>query len=123
MNEKWREGVTRVGDMSFAIKYMTENMPEWDYEANLYCAETCYGLGNYVCTRPEGYVFKAAIEALEKRIPQKPVLEGDGYWNGELVYDTWTCPSCGEPYEIDYSKHDYCPMCGQAIDWGEVENE
>lgn len=29
-----------------------------------------------------------AIEVLEKQIPKKPDLEGDGYWNGQIVYDT-----------------------------------
>lgn len=111
MNEKWREGTTRVGDMSFAIEFMTENMPEWDYEV-----DTRF-------TEPEGYVFKAAIEALEKRIPQKPMLEGDGYWNGKPVYDTWICPSCGESYEVEFEKYDYCPKCGQAIDFSEVKDD
>ena len=67
---------------------------------------------------------KMAIEALEKQIPKKPDYEGDGYWNGELVYDTWICPCCGEHYEVDYENYDHCPKCGQAIDlkWGE-QNE
>ena len=57
-----------------------------------------------------------AIEALEKQIPKKPDFEGDGYWNGELVYDTWICPCCEEHYEVDYEDYDHCPKCGQAID-------
>lgn len=56
-------------------------------------------------------------EALEKQIPKKPNYEGDGYWNGELVYDTWICPGCGKDYEVDYDNYKYCPECGQAIDW------
>lgn len=58
-----------------------------------------------------------AIEALEKRIPNSPDYEGDGYADGELVYDTWICPSCGERYEVYYDDYEYCPMCGQAVDW------
>lgn len=62
-----------------------------------------------------------AIAALEKQIPKKPTYEGDGYWNGQLVYDTWVCPNCGKGYEVDYDNYDHCPNCGQAIDWSEVE--
>jgi rubrerythrin len=59
---------------------------------------------------------------LEKQIPKKPDIEGDGYDpDGNLVYDTWICPTCGVSYEIDYDKYDYCPACGQAIDQSEGE--
>ena len=47
--------------------------------------------------------------ALEKQIPKKPV----GEW----------CPICNEvvdEHECNY-KFDYCPNCGQKIDWSEVE--
>lgn len=65
---------------------------------------------------------KTVYVALEKQIPNPPYLEGDGYdENGEMIYDTWECPSCSESYEVDYEKHDYCPNCGQAIDWREQE--
>lgn len=59
---------------------------------------------------------KIAIKSLEKQIPKKPDIEGDGYADGQLVYDTWICPNCEEHYEIDYDDYDYCPKCGQAID-------
>lgn len=58
-----------------------------------------------------------AIKALEKQIPQPPDFWGDGYSDGELVYDMWDCPGCGESYEVECDKYDYCPKCGQAIDW------
>ncbi|MDD6467145.1 MAG: hypothetical protein PUF50_03080 [Erysipelotrichaceae bacterium] len=60
-------------------------------------------------------------ELVDKTIPKKPNLEGDGYWNGELVYDTWVCPSCGKHYEVDYDEYDYCPNCGQAIYWSDEQ--
>lgn len=56
-------------------------------------------------------------KALEKQIPIKPFLVGDGYANGKLVYDIWICPSCRKDYEIDYEEHKYCPECGQKLDW------
>ena len=61
------------------------------------------------------------ISAIEKQIPKKPDFEGDGCWNGEIVYDTWICPCCEKKYEVDYEEYDYCPHCGQAIDWSEEE--
>lgn len=63
-----------------------------------------------------------AIQALEKQIPQSPDYEGDGYSNGKLVYDTWICPCCEQHYEVDYDNYEYCPHCGQHIDWRN-ENE
>ena len=62
-----------------------------------------------------------AIEALKRQTPQKPNLEGDGYADGVLVYDTWICPNCEKRYEVDYDEYDHCPNCGQAIDWSEQE--
>lgn len=63
---------------------------------------------------------KIAIEALEKQIPKKPDLIGDGYDdNGNLIYDTWICPCCETEYELDYDDYKFCPECGQAIDWSE----
>ena len=62
--------------------------------------------------------FKAlAIEALEKQIPKSPDYEDDGYADGELIYDIWICPNCGRYYDVDFDDYEYCPLCGQAIDW------
>ena len=60
-------------------------------------------------------------DAVNKQIPLKPQLEADGYSDGELVYDTWICPKCGEYYEIDYHDYKYCPECGQRIDRGDID--
>ena len=60
-------------------------------------------------------------QAMEKQISKKPLFEGDGYWRGELVYDTWICPNCDTDYEVGTDTHKYCPNCGQAIDWSEEE--
>lgn len=57
-----------------------------------------------------------AIDAVKKQIPIEPYIEGDGYADGYLVYDTWVCPNCETHYEIDYDDYDYCPHCGQHID-------
>lgn len=104
-----------------AINWLNELMPKWDYEANIYGAEPYCGLGHYVCTEPEGYVFKKAIEALEKQIPKKPHKVHDVEHkvhdvdeNGHL-YFTYVCVECGNV--IDEYEDYFCPNCGQAIDW------
>lgn len=58
-------------------------------------------------------------EAAEKQNPKEPDYEGDGYWDGQLVYDTWICPCCSHHYEVDYDDYTYCPNCGQKIDWSD----
>ncbi len=60
-------------------------------------------------------------EAVEKQTSKEPDYEGDGYSNGQLVYDTWVCPCCGQSYEVDYDDYEYCPYCGQHIDWSDEE--
>lgn len=55
--------------------------------------------------------------ATEKQKAKKPDFEGDGYADGHLVYDTWICPYCGKHYEVDYDDYDFCPNCGQKLDW------
>lgn len=60
-------------------------------------------------------------DAVNKQIPLKPQLGSDGYSDGELVYDTWICPKCGEDYEIDCHDYKYCPECGQRIDRGDID--
>ena len=68
----------------------------------------------------DSWAKKIAVEAMEKQIPRKPIVP----------VDTWLCPSCGEPAEYQqklgdnvlyHGQHDFCPRCGQAIDWSEGE--
>ena len=58
-----------------------------------------------------------AVEAMRKQIPKVLIAEGDGYADGEMVYDNFYCPSCDYHME-DYEVKNYCPNCGQAIDFG-----
>lgn len=56
----------------------------------------------------------------ERDTAKKPDYEGDGYDNeGNIIYDTWVCPNCEEHYEVDYDNYDFCPKCGQRLDWSE----
>ena len=59
----------------------------------------------------------------ESRIPQKPYYSGDGYADGELVYDYAECPVCNCDFEEDTTNWGckYCPDCGQALDWSDEE--
>lgn len=55
-------------------------------------------------------------ELKDRNTAKAPDYEGDGYDNkGEMIYDTWICPNCGEHYEVDYDDYDFCPKCGQRI--------
>lgn len=58
-----------------------------------------------------------SLIAVKKQIAKKPDLWGDGYSNGELVYDMYDCPNCGKHYELDYEQYDCCPNCGQKMKW------
>jgi len=53
------------------------------------------------------------IENLAKSKPEKPKA-CQGYINIKR------CPRCHEPMNYRYT---YCPVCGQKIDWSEVEYE
>jgi hypothetical protein len=75
--------------------------------------------------------FIELMAALEKQKPKAPDIDADGEADGYPVYDLWGCPNCGAGYEIDCQKFNYCPNCGQCIDWsqwdeseaGEEENK
>ncbi len=123
---------------------MTEQEAKGMLEAKLTCMKlddkACFGEGcdrdcdacDYMYgqgTRGEHEeALEMGIKALEKQIAKKPYLEGDGYADGNLVYDTWICPNCETHYEVDYDDYDYCPNCGQKIDksvfdWGNEDAE
>ena len=44
----------------------------------------------------------------------------DGYADGELVYDTWTCSECGYTVETDDPDDltKFCPNCGAKMEGG-----
>ena len=58
----------------------------------------------------------------EKETPKMVIYSGDGYADGELVYDMAECPNCGMNFEESDSdwEEPYCHACGQALRW-EVE--
>ena len=54
------------------------------------------------------------IEALEKQIRKKPVVD---YVRNS--YRKYNCPTCKEEVQINYDIT-YCLECGQKLDWSEV---
>lgn len=71
-----------------------------------HCAERC---GSYhkddVCGNCE---INAAIKALEKQIPKKPIRDS----HSVLRY---RCPTCKGTLSMYHTS--FCKCCGQAIDW------
>lgn len=66
------------------------------------------------------------ISAIKKQIPAKPKKQIRGVYdddNGDWLEDEeWVkCPSCIIRNEV-YPGWDYCPRCGQKLDWSE-QNE
>ena len=92
------------------IQNFENDIPKWKEECGMRKLLECQKNACY-----------KAIKALEKQTPKNPDIEGDGYADGQLVYDTWICPCCGEHYEIEYDNYEYCPKCGQHIDRSELE--
>lgn len=63
---------------------------------------------------------KECREARELQNPKRPNTWGDGCDDeGGIIYDMYDCPNCGTTYEIDYDEYDFCPDCGQKLDWSE----
>lgn len=73
----------------------------------------------YLCS-DEIAIIKGEIE---RNVPMKPHYEGDGYYDGNMVYDTAHCPCCNKVIEEDDDgwKEPYCCHCGQRLDWSDVE--
>ena len=53
--------------------------------------------------------------------PRQVLYTGDGYANGEMVYDMANCPKCGRDFEDgdETWNCNFCPDCGQALKWEE----
>ena len=93
---------------------MTEIEAKKEIEQNVFC-----NTDNFEMTISKE-CYKTIINALKKQIPKKATLEGDGYApDGTFVWDEWICPCCEKRYEVDYDDYDFCPNCGQKIDWSD----
>lgn len=65
--------------------------------------------------KPLMTAYDMAIEALEKQIPKKPIVNRTD--DTCLYYENY-CPSCENLLVIRY-KH--CPKCGKSVDWSVEE--
>ena len=57
-------------------------------------------------------------EIVKKEIPRSPIRFG--YWydpDRSHVYVGKKCSNCGGKYRVYYADYDYCPHCGQRIEW------
>ena len=57
-----------------------------------------------------GEALTIAINALEKQIPKKPKTDDR--------YVMYICPCCNDFVKVS---HNYCPNCGQKLDWSDEE--
>ena len=94
----------------------------------------CYEQGDF---GQQKEALQVAIQALEKKIPKKPILKHDvsvmhinrgdkpHEWK-RLESDNWHCPECdsfvGERVYVHSKVHDqrkkkYCDNCGQKMNW------
>ena len=59
-------------------------------------------------------VLKKAADALEYRVSKKPFIILDTGEDGYSYPTACACDNCGNVLDADC---DFCPYCGQAIDW------
>ena len=58
---------------------------------------------------------------VKKEIPRSPIRNGYLYDpDRSHVYVGWKCSNCGTKYRVYYADYDYCPHCGQRLDWSEL---
>lgn len=66
-----------------------------------------------------------AVKAVEKQIPKKVKREFLAVGGAITCIEAEICPNCGKDIyddEVEVSYYEYCPDCGQALDWSD-ENE
>lgn len=64
-----------------------------------------------------------AIEALEKRNHKKPIPVTLNAKNAQWFHKWQSCPNCNHCFGHCFrrEKISYCPECGQAIDYSEID--
>lgn len=75
-------------------------------------------------TELEELVNKATAKKVIRRV-ESASYDCDDHSYGEFEYEVVVCPNCGmklvdEAEEVDLTETEYCPFCGQHLDW---ENE
>lgn len=79
-----------------------------------------YGISHDIFKEPVTSYAQMAVEALEKQIPQEPLIWEYRNGNSPVPNDDWgyECPCCGSQ-GIDYAQP-HCE-CGQALDWNDID--
>ena len=87
--------------------------------------EVKYDIGNgyemsveyddYGITKITRELFESLIE---KQMPKKANID-IGYDTEGNAWNNWRCPCCRKNYLLDDEEYNYCPQCGQKIDWSE----
>ena len=64
-------------------------------------------------------------ELLERNTPRMVNYYGDGFYDGDMIYDGAECPNCGKDFEEDDENWEmsYCPHCGQKLQWEGEEDD
>lgn len=95
---------------------MTENEAIEEFKQRLELIEKCY--------RGEVEDYKQALElgvkALEKQIAKKPIINHINT-NEDVTEIEYTCSACGTNYVELTPCEEFCPYCGNKIDWSDEE--
>ena len=103
------------GGVRMTVEETIKKITERHCTEGEHCTDNCMN-GDEFCE------YSLAIEALEKQIPKKPYIQQDDRNN-----DCIECPFCDSFIGYEYDCRDehyqinYCPCCGQSIDWSEEE--
>ena len=68
--------------------------------------------------KEEKELLSMIVDALETRIPKKPIIRETEDYFGYVKYIL--CPNC-EKVEFGFNQPCFCERCGQAIDWKDNE--
>ena len=69
----------------------------------------------------EHNAIQMAIADMEKQIPKKLIKKWD-YTRGNHDFHRWTCSKCERDIEDISADYEYCPYCGQKLDWGDEDD-
>ena len=64
--------------------------------------------------------YRMAIQALEKQIPKKPIINHINT-NEDVTEIEYTCSVCGTNFVELTPCEEWCPYCGNKIDWSDEE--
>ena len=64
--------------------------------------------------KEEKELLSMIVDALETRIPKKPIIKETEDYFGYVKYIL--CPNC-KKVEFGFNQPCFCERCGQAIDW------